>query len=108
MSKAEEHKVEVAAARRMEEAQAEDAQAEASMAEEPKAEVAAAKEPTSDGDSQTTLVLGGVAAEEAEAEEAEAACSTYRSDEEEKWFSLPLHQTIQKELEIEERIALGS
>ena len=84
-STAEEPKVEVAAARRMEEAKAEEAQAEASKAEEPKAEVAAAMEPTSDGDSQTTLVLGGVAAEEAEAEEAEAACSTYRSDEEEKW-----------------------
>ena len=84
-STAEEPKVEVAAARRMEEAKAEEAQAEASKAEEPKAEVAAATEPTSDGDSQTTLVLGGVAAEEAEAEEAEAACSTYRSDEEEKW-----------------------
>ena len=97
MSKAEEQKVEVAAARRMEEAKAEEAQAEASMAEEPKAEVAAAKEPTSDGDSQTTLALGWVAAEEAE-----AACSTYRSDEEEKWLSVPLHQTVQKELETEE------
>ena len=91
-STAEEPKVEVAAARRMEEAKAEEAQAEASMAEEPKAEVAAAKEPTSDGDSQTTLVLGGVAAEEAE-----AACSTYCSGEEEKWLALPLHQKIQKQ-----------
>ena len=68
--------------RRMEEATAEEAQGEAST---PEAEMAAAKEPTSDGDSQTILALGGVAAEEAEAERAKAACSTYRSDEEEKW-----------------------
>ena len=57
-SRAEEPKVEVAAARRMEEAKPEEAQAEASMAEEPKAEVAAAKEPTTDSDSQTTLAGG--------------------------------------------------
>ena len=74
--KAEEAKAEAPQA---EEAKAEEAQAEASKAEEPKAEVAAAEEPKSDDDSQTTLVLGGVAAEAAEAE-----CSTYHTDEEEK------------------------
>ena len=55
-----------------EEAKAEEAQAEASKAEEPKAEVAAAEEPKADDDSQTTLVLGEVAAEEPKAEEAKA------------------------------------
>ena len=64
----------------MEEAKAEEAQAEASKAEEPKAEVAAAEEPRADDGSQTTRVLGELAAEE-----------VYRTDEEEEewWRSGP-------------------
>ena len=91
------------AGRGPEAAQAEKAQAEASKAEDPKAEVAAAEEQKSDDDIHTTLVLAGVAAEEAEAAEAEAECSTYRIDEEEKWLSLPLHANNQQELEAERR-----
>ena len=95
------------AGRGPEAAQAEKAQAEASKAEDPKAEVAAAEEQKSDDDINTTLVLAGVAAEEAEAEEAEASeCSTYCTDEEEKWLSLPLHVKIRQELAAEQMSAL--
>ena len=95
------------AGRGPEAAQAEKAQAEASKAEDPKAEVAAAEEQKSDDDIHTTLVLAGVAAEEAEAEEGEASeCSTYRTDEEEKWLSLPLHMKIRQELAAEQMSAL--
>ena len=97
-----------------EEAKAEEAQAEVSTAEEPKAEVATAEEAKADDDSQSTLVLGEVAAEEPKAEEAKAEApqaeckdnSAYRTDEDEKWRPLFLHVNIRQEFAVNQRSEL--